>query len=159
MRKTATKSAEALQNVTLEHLAKIHKNSVGVGTDECWTKCTTGEYTRVCVAYRVYMAAHRVVYKLFHPEWDGEGVVMHTCDNPPCWNPDHLVLGTVKQNNQDCLDKKRRIPYNFHLSSDTSWCIVKLFRQGRDVFEISKRMKVSVARVMATVRFNRAMEV
>jgi hypothetical protein len=32
-------------------------------------------------------------------------VVMHTCDNPRCINPDHLVLGTQQQN---CVDMVAR---------------------------------------------------
>lgn len=31
----------------------------------------------------------------------------HTCDNPPCVNPDHLFLGSSKDNAQDCARKKR----------------------------------------------------
>ena len=35
------------------------------------------------------------------------GVVMHTCDNPRCINPMHLVLGTQADNNEDCRIKGR----------------------------------------------------
>jgi hypothetical protein len=34
-------------------------------------------------------------------------LVMHSCDNPPCCNPDHLSLGTHLQNMAECRAKDR----------------------------------------------------
>lgn len=33
---------------------------------------------------------------------------MHTCDNPPCWNPAHLIAGTALENNRDKAAKGRQ---------------------------------------------------
>lgn len=34
-------------------------------------------------------------------------VVRHSCDNPPCQNPAHWLLGTAADNNQDARDRGR----------------------------------------------------
>ena len=34
--------------------------------------------------------------------------VLHSCDNPPCCNPEHLFWGTCKDNTQDMIKKGRR---------------------------------------------------
>ena len=36
--------------------------------------------------------------------------VLHTCDNPPCFEPAHLFRGTQSDNMKDCRDKGRLRP-------------------------------------------------
>lgn len=36
-----------------------------------------------------------------------EGVARHTCDNPPCINPDHLIEGTQADNIDDAVARGR----------------------------------------------------
>lgn len=52
--------------------------------------------------------AHKVSYELFKGEVPSGVVIMHTCDNKKCVNPDHLKLGTTRDNIADMDAKKRR---------------------------------------------------
>lgn len=78
--------------------------AVTVGDGGCWFLPTNK--TR----------AHLIAYRLFHGEIPkaqkkGEQVVSlcvcHKCDVPSCCNPDHLFLGTFKDNNEDRMKKGR----------------------------------------------------
>lgn len=53
------------------------------------------------------LKAHRASYMLAHGEIPAGMVVRHTCDNPPCVNPAHLVLGTQAQNVEDTVSRGR----------------------------------------------------
>lgn len=53
--------------------------------------------------------AHRVSYEMANG-WIPRGqIIRHTCDNPICVNPDHLVVGTQKQNVGDAIERKRHV--------------------------------------------------
>jgi len=56
-----------------------------------------------------YFLAHRFSWSMHNQEEILSGmVVMHKCDNPSCVNPEHLILGTSKDNTQDMIAKGRR---------------------------------------------------
>lgn len=52
---------------------------------------------------------HKIMYTMHKGEVPDGAVVCHTCDNPPCCNPDHLWFGTQDANVRDAYDKGRRL--------------------------------------------------
>lgn len=51
---------------------------------------------------------HRFLYQLLNPNTNiTHKIILHTCDNLSCINPEHLKLGTQQDNIQDCSNKNR----------------------------------------------------
>lgn len=100
-------------------------------------------------------AAHRLAY------CDANGVtiesiagkvVRHTCDNPPCINPKHLILGTQKENMQDKHERGRAntarglsLPHT--TAADVELQVRALLSDGITHREIARRLNISAATV------------
>lgn len=88
-------------------LAKRNVTSTG-----CWEwtgERTAAGYGLVYVSRtprkRAYV--HRVAVEVFRNQTVEGVVVCHHCDNPPCFNPDHLFVGDQAANMRDALGKGR----------------------------------------------------
>lgn len=68
-----------------------------------WTKAKNNAGYGITWANNKWEYAHRAVAKAKKGE-----VVMHSCDNPSCVNPEHLIIGTHKQNSLDMVTKNRQ---------------------------------------------------
>lgn len=55
-------------------------------------------------------STHRISYMIHKGDIPGGMVVCHTCNNPPCVNPDHLYLGTAYDNMRQAADEGRLAP-------------------------------------------------
>lgn len=92
--------------------------------DGCWDwdgSITSGGYTEVFWKGK-HLVGSRVSYELhIGPIPEGK-IVCHTCDNRKCTNPDHLFVGSNKDNSTDMVKKKRHIhgekAYNAKLTNE-----------------------------------------
>lgn len=101
-------------------------------TDSCWlwtgNKHPRG-YGKIWTSKRKCEMTHRLSLKLHGKELPPWCVVMHTCDNPSCVNPDHLQIGTHKDNQIDKVVKGRQAKGEIQGHSSLSEIEVKAMRQ------------------------------
>lgn len=88
-----------LQEIFLEQVQVVPES-------DCWWfvpgKPNRGGYKTFMWGGR-HELAHRFAYKLWKGEIPTGLNVLHSCDTPPCCNPDHLRVGTDMDNMQDRL--------------------------------------------------------
>lgn len=74
----------------------------------CWLykNTSSGIYSKIRWQMKWY-SAHRVSYQEFVGPIPVDKLVCHKCDTPKCVNPEHLFIGTHKDNRKDCILKKR----------------------------------------------------
>lgn len=65
-----------------------------------------GRYGTINIAGKSILV-HRLSYYIYVGPFDVSLLVCHKCDNPSCINPEHLFLGTNKDNVDDMMNKKR----------------------------------------------------
>ena len=117
-----------------------------------------------------HVQAHRVAYFLTHggipletgfrdgAAKAGKQFVLHKCDNRKCCNPDHLFLGSMRDNQLDAYRKKRRKqPESKHVNAKLTLEQVKEIRTrysagGVGQISLSKEFGVSQRVISLVVR-------
>lgn len=109
-----------------------------------------GRKSRMLVASRVALET-----KISRPLSAGE-VAMHACDNPLCVNPDHLSVGSHRDNTQDMI-KKSRHP-TFTLSAEDANEIRRRCASGERQVDVAEIYKVHQSTVNKIVNGKRQKE-
>lgn len=81
-------------------------------TANCWVWIggrTSWGYGSIAIRHGYMKNTHRVSWEIHYGSIPKGMCVLHSCDNPPCVRPDHLFLGTLKDNSQDMLKKGRHL--------------------------------------------------
>lgn len=129
------------------------------GPDGCieWPFSRRRGYGRVMRGGRS-LGVHRVAYEDFVGPIPAGMDVLHSCDNPACFNPQHLFLGTDLDNWRDCVEKGRSRPArgeehgHSKLTEADVLRIVNLHRQGLSESEIAAEFNISDSNVGAVAR-------
>ena len=82
---------------------KVNQNGCHICTSH---KIPKRGYPHIMIAGKI-SNVHRLVYSQIHGKIPTGKFICHTCDNPACINPDHLFLGTPKDNTRDMVKKGR----------------------------------------------------
>jgi hypothetical protein len=64
-------------------------------------------FVRRVEGVKTSLLSHRVAWTLTYGPIPPNTFVCHHCDNPICVRPDHLFLGSAKDNTQDAVEKGR----------------------------------------------------
>lgn len=101
--------------------------------------------------------SHRYAYEKFKGAIPDGLIVRHRCDNSLCCNPEHLEVGTHKDNAQDSI-KRGRARYGIHygeknpksvLTRDHVIRIIALKKEGLTQKEISTRLRIKITTIGA----------
>jgi hypothetical protein len=72
--------------------------------------------------------AHRVAYELSVGPIPEGALLRHTCDNPRCVNPHHLLLGDKRSNTQDAMERGQHVLGERHYKAKLSNADVRAIR-------------------------------
>lgn len=110
------------------------KSKTSYDGKRCWewtAGCTSTGYGQFLIEKKKYKP-HRISYFLYFGELPDDLGVLHHCDNPVCVRPDHLFLGTPKENMNDKVSKGRQSHGENHYASKLS---------DKQIDEIRRRYK------------------
>lgn len=124
-----------------------------------WTKSVGSHgYGQMMFADKKPRLVHRLAYEAYVGPIPEGLHVLHRCDTRSCCNPEHLFVGTAKDNMQDCKRKGRMSKPPVGASAKTTKVnrdeAVKRYKTGDPAKKIAADLGVHVSRVYQLARGN-----
>lgn len=141
---------------------RFFKKIIKTSTCWLWTKSKKVRYGSIGIDGKT-IRAHRYSYFIHNKDMDFNMLVCHKCDNPICVNPEHLFLGTAKDNAQDMIKKGRKnndgVTGEKHFKSKFTKKQVKAIRYNwvkskytKTFAELAKKYNVSLMTISLMLR-------
>ena len=143
-----------------DSITKI-KSNFEVQESGCWFWLGTLDkygYGQIKVGKKTFKA-HRYSYEIHYGPFDKTLHVCHHCDQPSCINPEHLFLGTAKDNAIDRANKGRQKESTKRLTMEKELEIMQTLQTGLSQQKTALQHNVhsrTVGRVMARQRLRLA---
>ena len=138
----------------VRYMKTILEKNTKINEKGCWiwqkNKSASGygktQYYENKIKY--YLRSHRAAWMVYNGDIPSNLIVCHKCDVSLCCNPDHLFLGTFKENTQDMIRKKRDIRikgeqnYNSILNEEIVLKMREMKKQGLKVKVIAEHFNI-----------------
>lgn len=127
--------------------ARIVDRSIPEPNSGCWLwTLSTHEFGYGQMYFRgAVLRAHRLSYLAFKGAIAEGLVVRHTCNQPSCVNPDHLVSGTQRDNIHDAIRSGRFVFNPQMLSEATAVAIRSAHAAGADYRKLGRMFGISMS--------------
>jgi hypothetical protein len=134
-----------------EVLADFWNKTNQRGPNECWQWTgakVPGGYGSLYIGMRRKTGAHQYSWMIHNGGQYPKQWVLHSCDNPSCVNPNHLRLGTPKENTADSRQRGRIARDERHGNSKLTIEIVREIKNSPErSVDIAKRLGLDLRQI------------